>query len=53
MNDVSLQTIDTASVGFLNNSYQQFDYGDSITWSFQLGGANPYAGMFHILSRGT
>ena len=43
-NDVTLQGIVDASVGFLNASYQQFDYGTSFPWGMDVGDDTNYAG---------
>ena len=36
-NDVTLEFIDDASVGFLNDTYQQFDYGTDFPWGMFMG----------------
>lgn len=45
-NDVTLGSINVASKGFLNDTYQQFDYGTEFPWGFQMGGDSNYAGIY-------
>ncbi|KAL9072677.1 MAG: hypothetical protein Q9161_003385 [Pseudevernia consocians] len=42
-NDVTLESIDVASVGFLNGTYQQFDYGTDFPWGMVMGLYDYYA----------
>lgn len=44
-NDVTLEGIDVASVGFLNGTYQQFDYNTTFPWGLQMGDDDNYAGI--------
>lgn len=46
MNDVTLGSVNVASKGFLNGTYQQFDYGTDFPWGFQMGGNTNYAGKY-------
>ncbi|KAL2041849.1 hypothetical protein N7G274_005634 [Stereocaulon virgatum] len=43
INDVTLEGIEVASIGFLNGTYQQFDYGTPFPWGLNMGGADNYA----------
>ena len=43
-NDVTLEGIDVASIGFLNGTYQQFDYNTTFPWGLQMGDDDNYAG---------
>lgn len=45
-NDVVLTTIDVASVGFLNDTNQQFDYNTTFPWGLEMGDDANYAGMY-------
>ena len=49
-NDVNLAGINNASIGFLNNSYKQFNYIPGIPWTFYLDGDSPYHGRIHDAS---
>ena len=44
-NDVTLEGIANASIGFLNGTYQQFDYDTTFPWGLLMGGDENYAGM--------
>jgi len=48
-NDVTLGPIDVASKGFLNGTYQQFDYGTDFPWGLQMGNDLNYAGVLSLL----
>ena len=43
-NDVTLESIDVASVGSLNGTNQQFDYGDTFPWGMVMDTYDDYAG---------
>lgn len=43
-NDVTLESIDVASVGFLNGTNQQFDYDDNFPWGMVMDVYDDYAG---------
>ncbi|KAL9103717.1 MAG: hypothetical protein Q9163_001267 [Psora crenata] len=43
LNDVTLEDISVASIGFLNDTYQQFDYNTTFPWSLDMGGDTNYA----------
>ena len=49
-NDVTLESIDVASIGFLNGTYQQFDYNTTFPWGLQMGGDNNYAGTCLLIN---
>jgi hypothetical protein len=42
---VTLEGIENASIGFLNGTYQQFDYDTPFPWGLNMGGADNYAGI--------
>ncbi|KAK4691532.1 hypothetical protein P7C71_g5489, partial [Lecanoromycetidae sp. Uapishka_2] len=42
-NDIVLTSIEIASVGFLNGTYQQFDYNTSFPWGLEMGDDDNYA----------
>ena len=46
LNDVTLGPIDVASKGFLNGTYQQFDYNTTFPWGLDMGSDGNYAGVF-------
>jgi hypothetical protein len=48
--DITLGSIDVASIGFLNGSYQQFDYNSSFPWGLEMGGDSNYAGTHSMLN---
>ena len=41
---MTLEGIDVAAVGFLNGTYQQFDYDTTFPWGLQMGFDDDYAG---------
>ena len=45
LNDVTLQNDTYASIGFLNGTYQQFEFDTDFPWSMSMGGDTNYAGM--------
>lgn len=51
-NDVTLETIDVASIGYLNGTNQQFDYGTSFPWGMVMVLYDYEAGKFSPHSAG-
>lgn len=50
-NDVTLESIDTASIGFLNGTNQQFDLSAGLPWGMVMDIYDNYAGMSPSLIR--
>ena len=45
-NDATLESIDVASVGYLNGSNQQFDLGTAFPWGVGIEVTDEYAGIY-------